>query len=117
MQSTEARTEAQRLFASKLEVWLASLLPSEERWSGRWYDGLLIDEFHFENEQKITLRGRVYRLEPQRLYPFEARLTLGNGELSNYEVLFGNRDDPDDYLARSAKTSAHVGTWSFRFSK
>jgi PPM family protein phosphatase len=100
----KAPSGAERAFAEQLEQWIASLLPAEPRWQGRWYDGLIIDA-HSVTVDQVDVRGRIWAIERQIEYPFEARLTLDACGVRGFEVLFGG-DSPSPGIERP---------WTFRF--
>lgn len=65
---------AERRFADALEVELARRL-AQAGWplSGRWFDGLIIDE-HRVTASGVAIRGQVWTIEQRRL-PFSAVLS------------------------------------------
>jgi len=90
-----------RDFADALEMWLAALLAIHPQWtlSGRWFDGLLIDECA-KTSSSISLLGRVVILSSQRELCFSTTISTLADQVSNFEFEASTPDHPRALTAR-----------------
>jgi hypothetical protein len=93
--------ESARRFADALESWVAAQLPVQAPWTGRWFDGLLVDDRSIDATGWLAVSGRIFRVQNQLMDPLEVRIDLAGVGL-RIEVWFGDATLPDG-VSQSAK--------------
>jgi PPM family protein phosphatase len=90
----DERALADKGFADALEKWVATL-PPDDRFRGRWHDGLVVESYGFDSPTQISAQGRIWETSKQRRYRYEVQLEFSGDLLARYEVLFGDASTPD----------------------
>ena len=117
---TDPLAAAERQFSNALETWVLGLVPERNEFRGRWSDGLELDAHRFGEGDRIEVCGRIWRIDTQTQYPFEARLSPDRDYLASFDILFGDASAPGGQPRDSARHIIQLGTarkWMFRFSR
>ncbi|MCI0571309.1 MAG: hypothetical protein L0Y66_11195 [Myxococcaceae bacterium] len=114
------RAAAERELADQLELWIASLLATDENWplGGRWFDGLILLECSASEGERFDMRGYIYRIDTQEQYPFRTMIQLSTDGLAGFDVRFGDgtpatkprRRNPQDWVRLRFEPD-----WGFQF--
>jgi hypothetical protein len=114
----QLRGSTERRLAESIEIWVAALLSTDERWTlpGRWFDGLAFQECCAPRDDQIEVHGFIVRIDTQRVDPIWIRLWLSPEGLHAFDVRFGDEQSVDGipYELSRKLVGAHP-LWRFRF--
>lgn len=113
----DERALADKGFADALERWIATL-PQDDRFRGRWHDGLVVESYGFDSASQISAQGRIWEVSKHRRYRYEARLEFEGDVLSKYDVRFGDAATPDGSSPDQGRKSIELVStreWLYQF--
>lgn len=101
----------ERAFCDALEAWTGAHLPPSSEFSGRWWDGLLLDEVRVA-EPSLVVSGEIWHIN-QHLHPFQAQLCRGEAGWVVDTVCFADARVPQGRPERGCVVIGTPRIWRF----